>query len=274
MKHLRLFEEFTSNTHGWGLHLKSNTEVARYYTTGLKKWIYEPNLLSNLRLEDWDEKTSNFLLKQIEPELHSSKFSTTYRLISNKLGSDKSASQFLLELGIDGHKYKDTNNNDNYIIYDSSRLNESVDNEPLKDRIASQYPITIEEYNFLLNELYDADVYVTLARMITHKNREFNHTLLIANAHGLSDLKVRKALTIEDKVKVKKAIKEGNLELRDVINVSSDKPFSDEIMPLMEKLVKKLNHFGYAILKKEREFANGIPGYDIIVDYDTVVTLD
>lgn len=276
MKYLRLYEEFSNNTHGWGLHLKSSTEVAKYYTSGLQKWVYEPTLLNNLKLEDWDEKPSNFLLGKIESEFHSNKFSTTYRLLSNKLGSDKETSNFLLELGVDGHRYKGQKNDDNFIIYDSSRLNESINNEPLKYKLASQYPITIDEYNYLLSELYEHNVYISVSRMLIHKKNEFKYTLLVANANGVTtDLMLRWIFRIEDKSIIKKAIKEGNLELRDVISVNSNEPFEEEVLPLIEKLLKKLNHFGYAIMQKEKEFSNRIPGYDIIVQFDkTVVTLD
>jgi hypothetical protein len=276
MKHLRLFEEFTHNTYGWGLHLKSNTELAKYYTSGLNKWVHDSTLLSHLKLEDWDEKPSNSLLSKIEPELHSNKFSTTYRLLSTKLGGDSKASEFLLGLGIDGHKYKAHRNEDNFIIYDASKLHESfLGVDALNSKIALQYPITIDEYNYLLNELMEHDVHISLSRKIIHAERHFDHLIVMAGkSHDKDELVVRKMFTIDDKREVKKAIQDGKLSLRDVISVVSDRPMAEEVNQLIEKLCKKLNHFGYAIVKPEGEYSHKVPGFEIIVDFDTKVVLE
>ncbi len=275
MRIVKLFEEFINNEYGQGLHFNSGSSLSKYYTYG-KKWSHDQNTISNLKIEDWDEKPSNKLLAKLEPELHSNKYSSTYKMIATKLGSNEKASKFLFELGVDGHKYKNRYET-NYIIYDDSKLpqNESILGvDSLRDKILAQFPITIAEYNFLLNELCEHNVSICLMRLIVHKKREFNHTIAVANPdYGGDELKLRKAFTIDDKRSIKKAIKDDMLELRDVITILFNKETNEaEVLPLMSKLNKKLNHFGYCIIEKNDK---NIKHYDLILSYtDTKVSID
>ncbi len=87
-----------------------------------KKWLYDVTATSGLKIEDWDSKPSRELLAKLDSQFHSNKYSTTYKSISNKLGGDEEASKYLLDLGIDGHVYKAYKGEDNWVIYDVSKL--------------------------------------------------------------------------------------------------------------------------------------------------------
>ena len=87
-----------------------------------KKWLYDVTATSGLKIEDWDSKPSRELLAKLDSQFHSNRYSTTYKSISNKLGGDEEASKYLLDLGIDGHVYKGYKGEDNWVIYDVSKL--------------------------------------------------------------------------------------------------------------------------------------------------------
>lgn len=102
----------------------------------VKKWLYDASVTSSLKLEDWESAPSVSLTKKLDVEFHSNKYSNTYKLISNKLGSDQKASEYLLNLGIDGHTYKGYKRETNWVIYNVDKLliaNKEEVGEILKD---------------------------------------------------------------------------------------------------------------------------------------------
>jgi len=127
-----------------------------------KKWLYDVTATSGLKIEDWDSKPSRELLAKLDSQFHSNRYSTTYKSISNKLGGDEEASKYLLDLGIDGHVYKGYKSEDNWVIYDVSKLTiankeevgeitESME-ESNYNKINKIFPITVNDFSFLFHD--------------------------------------------------------------------------------------------------------------------------
>ncbi len=160
-----------------------------------------------------------------------------------------------------------------------------IKSESLRERIISQFPISIKEYEYLLYDLNDLGIKVILSRTIRHVGNKFTYILSthsMTNGECIELGKFYKIDNLEEldqtvfKIKAEEItdsqkaynflieeINNGNVSLEE--RISYNYVVTDiGVEEVTTNLVRKLNKFGYAI----QQFMS------IVVQYDkTRITL-